>query len=363
MKKLLLALVAIWCLPVAGVSQTAQTGSDYVAKRIQLTLLNAPQPVASASVSVSGNPGPATYFYWIVTNTGVGASSPAGPFVATNAPNTLSGSNFSQISWRTVPDAVTYDVLRTSTQAYPFGACNCAVATAVSGNTTNDQANALNTYTVNTLDPSIFTITLSNTSGTLSALYPSNSLPGTNINAAFLNGLGALEYLGSTFLAASASSTSTVTIAAKDYLICRGRITGYGGGGDIAMWVWNGDVTAANYQTRYIIFSNAATPLNTSVNFCSAGCSAAAGGIPLGDAAITVGRNNEIECTNFATKNKVCNLRHSWESTSSTVFNSTGMGYAEWFNTTNQITNVKLVTLTGQVMGAGSGFVCFGKTF
>lgn len=363
MKKLLLLLLAAnCCLPIAASAQTSQTGSDYVAKRLQLTLINAPQPVQSASVGVSGNPGPATYFYWIVTNTAVGASSPAGPFIVVNAPNTLSGANFNQISWRTVPDAVTYDVLRTSTPGAPFGACNCAVATAVAGNTQNDQANSLNAYTVNPLDPSSLTISFTNTGGVLTVLLPGN-VPASNINAGLLNGFQALEYLGSTFLTVAANTTSTVTIAGKDYLICRGRITGYGGGGDIAMWVWNGDVTAANYQTRYIVFSNAATPLNTSANYCSAGCLAAAGGIPLGDAVITVGRNNEIECTNFATKNKVCNLRHSWESTSSTVFNSTAIGYAEWFNTTNQITSVRLATLNGNNMGAGSGFVCLGKTF
>ncbi|HEY4678811.1 MAG TPA: hypothetical protein VIJ01_16715 [Candidatus Angelobacter sp.] len=165
MKRVL--LFAICYLPIALFAQTSQTGSDYIGKRVQLTLSNAPQPVTNASVFVSGNPGPATYYYWIVTQTSLGASSPAGPFQAGNAPNVLSGSNFVQISWATAPGGATYDVLRTSNTGPPFGACNCAVATAVAGNSVNDQSNALNSYTVNTLDPSTLTVTLQNQNGTL----------------------------------------------------------------------------------------------------------------------------------------------------------------------------------------------------
>jgi hypothetical protein len=163
MKKLLL-LFAICYLPVALFAQTSQTGSDYIARRLQVPLIDAPQKVPNASVSVSGNPGPATYFYWIVTNGLAGASSPAGPFQIINAPNTLTGSNFNQISWGNVLGAVSFDVLRTSTPGPPFGACNCAVATAVAGSSTNDQANALNAYTVNTFDPSTVLWTITNES-------------------------------------------------------------------------------------------------------------------------------------------------------------------------------------------------------
>jgi hypothetical protein len=154
MKRSLILLIAICCLPIALFAQTSQTGSDYVARRVQIQLLDAPQKVQTASVFVSGNPGPATYYYWIVTNGLAGASSPAGPFQIGNAPNTLSVSNFNQISWNSALGAVSFDVLRTSTPAPPFGACNCAVATAVAGSSTSDQSNTLNAYTVNTFDPS-----------------------------------------------------------------------------------------------------------------------------------------------------------------------------------------------------------------
>src|ERR1700736_4760262 len=97
-----LLLIAICCLPVALFGQVTSTGTDYVAKRIQLTLLNPPQQVPNASISVSGGPGSATYYYWIVATTLIGNSSPAGPFPAYNAPSTLSGGNFNQIFWATV---------------------------------------------------------------------------------------------------------------------------------------------------------------------------------------------------------------------------------------------------------------------
>jgi hypothetical protein len=160
-RNLCLAVMLISC---AAFGQSSQTGSDYIARRLQIPLLDVPQKVPNASVFVSGNPGPATYFYWIVTNTIVGASSPAGPFQLSNAPNTLSGSNFNQISWANVLGAVSFDVLRTSTPAPPVGACNCAVATAVAGSSVNDQANSLNAYTVNTFDPSTVLWTITNES-------------------------------------------------------------------------------------------------------------------------------------------------------------------------------------------------------
>lgn len=164
-------IFAICWLPIAVFAQTTQTGSDYIGKRVQLTLSNAPQPVPNASVFVSGNPGPATYYYWIVTQNGLGASSPAGPFQVINAPNTLSVSNFNQISWATVAGA-TYDVLRTTNTGPPSGACNCAVATAVAGNSVSDQSNTLGAYTVNTLDPSTKTVTLQNTNGVFAVSSP-----------------------------------------------------------------------------------------------------------------------------------------------------------------------------------------------
>jgi len=129
-----------------------------------------PPQTASSNVTVSGTPGAVTYYYWVVTinpftagplaGTALGNSAPFGPAQVTTAPATLNGSNFDVVTWSAVPasiyctnnscPATTYDILRTNTNVAPTGACNCAVATAQSGTTVNDQSNSLNAYTVNT---------------------------------------------------------------------------------------------------------------------------------------------------------------------------------------------------------------------
>lgn len=109
-----------------------------------------PSPATGAALQLTGNPGPRTLFYWIVSKYLVGNTDPAGPFQITTAPNTLSVSNFTSVIPDLPNDATSYDVLRTNTRTQPSGACNCAVATnvPVSTSTVTDQAEALNAYTV-----------------------------------------------------------------------------------------------------------------------------------------------------------------------------------------------------------------------
>src|SRR5205085_4504821 len=64
--------------------------------------------------------------------------------------------------WQAAAGASTYDVLRTTTNTPPSGVCNCAVATAVSGTTQDDQSNSLNAYTVTTADDTTLSTTLTN---------------------------------------------------------------------------------------------------------------------------------------------------------------------------------------------------------
>jgi len=121
-----------------------------------------PQQVSNVDLVLSGNPGPATNFYWVVSRYPLGNSTPAGPFTITNAPNVLSVSNFVIVNITPVSDAgVTYDVLKTSTPAMPTGACACAVATNVTS-PVNDQSNSTGAYTVTTFDPNTVNLTLTN---------------------------------------------------------------------------------------------------------------------------------------------------------------------------------------------------------
>ncbi len=109
-------------------------------------------PAAPPTVSVVpvGTTGSTTYYYWVVSNFTLGNSAPSAAASLTNAAATLSGVNYDKVTWGAVTGANSYDVLRTTTATAPTGACACAVATAVSGVTQNDQSNTLSAYTVST---------------------------------------------------------------------------------------------------------------------------------------------------------------------------------------------------------------------
>ncbi len=177
-------------------AQTSQTATDYIANRIDVTLLDAPQPIYNASVFVSGNPGPATYYYWVVTQGIAGASFPAGPFQLINAPNNLSPSNFDAVLWSRIPTAVSYDVLRTTTPVQPTGNCNCAVIVGTTSLSVNDQSNSLSAYTVSTLNPSQLTYALTNESLTAGVSQLAVRYNGFNVFSVLPGGIGANSYNG-----------------------------------------------------------------------------------------------------------------------------------------------------------------------
>ncbi|HEX3584408.1 MAG TPA: hypothetical protein VH024_00320 [Candidatus Angelobacter sp.] len=178
--KTVVKVIALLCFFVsAGFAQHTTAPPDITVRQLNVSLQSPPQSVSYGAAVNSGNPGPATYYYWIVSNYAIGNSTPAGPFVDANAPNTLSVSNGVTVSWRASSGATSYDVLRTSTSAMPVGACNCAVATAVSSNNAADQSNTLNAYTVSTLDPSTLIAAITNQGGSLNFSRPI-SLPPFN---------------------------------------------------------------------------------------------------------------------------------------------------------------------------------------
>lgn len=129
---------------------------------LTIPLSQPPQKVSSGAATVIGNPGPQTYYYWVVANYLVGSSSPAGPFVATGVPNTLSASNYVSVQWSPATSAVSYDVLRTATPAAPSGACNCAVATGLASSPALDQSDTLLSYTVGSTDANALAFTVTN---------------------------------------------------------------------------------------------------------------------------------------------------------------------------------------------------------
>lgn len=118
-------------------------------------------PVSSAAVRVVGNPGPQTYYYWTVATYQGNATSPTGPWLATNAPNVLTGSNYDQIN-PVYPVGASVDVLRTSSSTPPVGTCNCAVVTGLTYGPALDISNSLSSYTVNPANPNVLNLTLDN---------------------------------------------------------------------------------------------------------------------------------------------------------------------------------------------------------
>lgn len=155
-------LLLVLILSAAAAAQNDPVTTTVATRKLQFPLLSPPPIVIGGNAGNVGNPGNATYFYWVVANATIGSSSPSGPIIATGAPSTLNGSNYVQVSWTAVAGASSYDLLRTSTPAPPSGACGCAVATALTSPTASDQSNALNAYTVNPLNTNSLTLTITN---------------------------------------------------------------------------------------------------------------------------------------------------------------------------------------------------------
>ena len=143
MRKLLTAVLTV----LLAASAWGQGPPSVTASSLELPLQVNTPPVSSAQISTVGNPGNSTFYYWVVANYLIGPSSPAGPFIALRAPNSLSGSNYVKITPAISGEMLSVDVLRTTSAIPPSGACNCAVATAQTG-TVNDQSNSLSSYTV-----------------------------------------------------------------------------------------------------------------------------------------------------------------------------------------------------------------------
>lgn len=122
-------------------------GQDITTRLLTLT---APPPptVKQVSITVVGNPGNATYYYWVVAKYASGNANPSAAAIVINAPNALSVSTYIRVNWDAVAGATGYDVLRTTTASVPNGNCNCAVVTATASTTVNDQGGALGAYTV-----------------------------------------------------------------------------------------------------------------------------------------------------------------------------------------------------------------------
>lgn len=110
-------------------------------------LLTAPAPNATKSCGTEavGQPGIRTYYYWVIANYPIG-SSVSIPFLIRNAPDPLNASNYVVISWESVPNVTSYDLLRTDTSEFPAVAGNYAVITGITTTFWRDQGAPLAHY-------------------------------------------------------------------------------------------------------------------------------------------------------------------------------------------------------------------------
>lgn len=152
-------------------------------------------PPSSVTTAVVGVAGVSTYYYWIVANYQIGSSLPSGPASVLTANGTLSPLNYVQVRWRAMPSALTYDLLRTTTETRPSGACGCAVATAIVGTVQNDTSNALGAYVVTAVATAYGYIRLNNRDYTTPELeiVP---FPTVGFGSGLLPYLGALSTVG-----------------------------------------------------------------------------------------------------------------------------------------------------------------------
>lgn len=112
-----------------------------------VNLASGPPPaVPSVGINQTGATGSTTYYYQIVTRYAGGAVLNA-PTQLLISNGTLSMSNYNTISWGANSNALSYDVLRFTTNTGYTGTCTCLVGNATS-TTINDQSNTVTSYTL-----------------------------------------------------------------------------------------------------------------------------------------------------------------------------------------------------------------------
>jgi hypothetical protein len=108
----------------------------------------APPAVTGFGSGIQGTAGTTYACYWVVANY-IGGGVLSTPTCPNNVPNSLSGSNYVQLSWNAVAGAaVTYDVLKTTTNVPPIAGASVSLTTGLTVTTYNDTGGSLSGYTI-----------------------------------------------------------------------------------------------------------------------------------------------------------------------------------------------------------------------
>lgn len=144
----LLGAIGSLLLPV-GAQIGPSPSTNISTQQLTLTPQNPVAPITVFNINPSV-PGSTNYYYWTVSHDSLGdTAAPVGPFIAglTFVP---SAAHPVALAW-TVPSGVaSVDVLRTTSNAVPTGACACAVVTATSAAIFSDTVSTTSAYSVAT---------------------------------------------------------------------------------------------------------------------------------------------------------------------------------------------------------------------
>lgn len=189
----------------------------------------------------------------------------------------------------------------------------------------------------------------------------SEKMTGQQLSAAW-----GMDYLGGTFLTASAHETAVVTLeyppgsgiaATRKRLEIHVIVTAYGGTpdatGDIGSLRFNGD-TSNNYWSHHATYiSNAWTGTETpSTNL-----------IRVAPTNSRLSRNVVCWVNNIANRSKTVTFKNQTGTVDAAVVGLLNVGGAEWVNTVDQISTVQLVNAGSNNLITGSGFFVLGKDF
>ena len=166
------------------------------------------------------------------------------------------------------------------------------------------------------------------------------------------SGGGDFEFLGSTVLASSATSTAIVPIAARGLLMVQSIITGYGGS-DIASLRFNSD-SGANYWSRYLASAAGGVVWTNNVSVSATLARMFALGV-------TTGRSSNMSISNRLASSKCGAVSALTGTGSASTGDGVEIGGFEWINTTAQITTIQMLTAGGATLTTGSGFAVWGK--
>jgi hypothetical protein len=154
-----------------------------------------PPPVQGVNAQVVGLPGNGNiqYAYFVIAKYNIGNSTNSQqPALVFNPPNTLTSSNYVQINWQPVTNAIAYDVIRQTIQsngnnqsiAFNPTCTNCLIASAIAPNSYQDISNTtLGNYTLISASGSTITLSIDNTIG----MFPHLNITGSQFSTLFPN--------------------------------------------------------------------------------------------------------------------------------------------------------------------------------